>query len=61
MALSFNTDPNAFFTVQTTTDLVNWTELPGDVDATSELTPLTITAASGTEDKRFYRVKEVTP
>ena len=47
------------YQVQTSTDLVNWTDVPGEIDATSELTPLTITAASSTEDKRFYRVKEV--
>ncbi len=49
------------YRVETSTDMVNWSEVPGDVDATSELTPLTITAASSTEDRRFYRIKEVTP
>lgn len=47
------------YQVQTSTDLVNWTDVPGEIDATSELTPLTVTGASSTEEKRFYRVKEV--
>ncbi len=47
------------YQLQTSTDMINWTDVPGEIDATGELTPLTVTAASSTEDWRFYRVKEV--
>lgn len=47
------------YRLEMSTDLVNWTEVPGDIDATGETTSLTRTGQSSTEPMRFYRVKEV--
>lgn len=47
------------YRLEMSTDLINWTEVAGDIDATGETTSLTRTGQSTTEPMRFYRVKEV--
>jgi len=47
------------YRLEMSTNLINWTEVPGDIDATGETTSLTRTGQSSTEPMRFYRVKEV--
>ncbi len=47
------------YQLQTSTDMFNWSDVPGEVNATGELTSLTLTQQNPNETRRFYRVKEV--
>ena len=49
------------YRIQTSLDLVNWTTLPGDIDAIGETTSYTDQPADPGEVDRFYRVAEITP
>ena len=49
------------YRIQTSLDLVNWTTLPGDIDAIGETTSYTDQPADPGEVERFYRVAEITP
>jgi hypothetical protein len=48
----------AVYRIQTTTDLVNWTDSTGDISATKITTSKTLPHTSG-ETRRFYRVKRL--
>jgi hypothetical protein len=59
VTLTFVTSPGRTYTVETSTDLINWTSL-GNYTATG--TTLEVTDSdSGSFDQRFYRVREVGP
>lgn len=53
--ISFNADPGAYFTVQTSTDLVTWTDV-GSVLA-EQMANSVIATASGSDPKRFWRMR----
>ena len=53
--INFNADPGAYFTVQTSTDLVTWTDV-GSVLA-EQMANSVIATASGSDPKRFWRMR----
>lgn len=54
--------PGRLYSIQTSTDLVLWTGVPGQTPITANTPSISVTLAlgSGTETRRFYRVSDIT-